>query len=73
MRSRNAGASWENVGLPVQPNSAVWTVSIPASAPDTVFAASRYGYLYRSDDRGASWEKLRRELSEIAAVCWLPN
>jgi hypothetical protein len=38
-----------------------------------MFAASRYGYLYRSDDGGASWVKLRRELSEIAAVCWLPN
>ena len=29
--------------------------------------------LYRSIDAGASWTKLKRELSEIAAVCWLPN
>ena len=45
MRSTDAGATWQSLGLPVQPNSAMWTVSIPASAPDTVFAASRYGYL----------------------------
>jgi hypothetical protein len=32
-----------------------------------------YGYPYRSDDDGASWTKLRRELSEIAAVCWVAN
>ena len=49
MRSRDAGATWQSVSLPVPPNSAIWTVSIPASAPDTLFAASRYGYLYRSD------------------------
>jgi hypothetical protein len=25
------------------------------------------------DTGGESWSKLRRELSEIAALCWLPN
>ena len=73
MRSRNAGVSWENVALPVQPNSAVWTVSIPASAPETVLAASRYGYLYRSDDGGESWRKLWREFSEVASIVWIPQ
>jgi len=29
--------------------------------------------IMRSEDGGASWTKLKRELSEIAAVCWLPN
>ena len=73
MRSRDAGATWASVGLPVQPNSAVWTVSIPASAPDMVFAASRYGYLYRSDDGGDSWRKLWREFSEVSSVLWIPQ
>jgi photosystem II stability/assembly factor-like uncharacterized protein len=71
MRSRDAGATWESLGLPVQPNSAVWTVSIPAEAPDTVFAASRYGYLYRSDDGGDSWRKLWREFGEVSSVLWV--
>jgi photosystem II stability/assembly factor-like uncharacterized protein len=73
MRSKDTGATWESLGLPVQPNSAIWTVSIPAWDPDTVFAASRYGYLYRSDDGGDSWRKLWREFGEVSSVLWLPR
>lgn len=71
MRSRDAGATWESLGLPGQPNSAIWTVSIPAAAPDTVFAASRYGYLYRSDDGGDTWRKLWREFGEVSSILWV--
>jgi len=73
LRSQDAGATWQNLGLPVQPNSAMWTVSIPASAPDMVFAASRYGYLYRSDDGGDSWRKLWREFGEVSSILWVPR
>ena len=73
MRSTDAGVTWASLGLPTQPNSAVWTVSIPASDPDTVFAASRYGYLYRSDDGGDSWRKLWREFSEVSSVLFVPQ
>jgi photosystem II stability/assembly factor-like uncharacterized protein len=65
--------SWKLLPLPVEPNSTMWTFGTNSDDPNVLFAASRYGYLYRSDDGGASWSKLRRELSEIAAVCWLPN
>ena len=71
MRSKDAGATWESLSFPVQPNSAIWTVSIPAAEPDTMFAASRYGYLYRSDDGGDSWRKLWREFSEVSSVLWV--
>ncbi|HYB44808.1 MAG TPA: hypothetical protein VEL75_23750 [Candidatus Methylomirabilis sp.] len=71
MRSKDAGATWQSLPLPVPPNSAVWTVSLPASAPDTVFAASRYGYLYRSDDGGDSWRKLWREFGEVSSILWV--
>src|SRR4029450_12059082 len=73
MRSRDAGATWESLKFPVQPNSAIWTVSIPASAPDTMLCASRYGYLYRSDDGGDSWRKLWREFGEVSSVIWIPQ
>ena len=73
MRSRDAGATWQALGLGVQPNSAMWTVSIPAAAPDMVFAASRYGYLYRSDDGGDSWRKLWREFGEVSSIVWVPQ
>ncbi len=72
MRSRDAGATWDSLGFPVQPNSAMWTISIPAAEPDTMFAASRYGYLYRSDDSGDSWRKLWREFSEVSSVVCVP-
>jgi photosystem II stability/assembly factor-like uncharacterized protein len=65
--------SWKLIPLPVVPNSSMWAFGTNSDDPNTIFAASRYGYLYRSDDGGASWTKLRRELSEIAALCWLPN
>jgi photosystem II stability/assembly factor-like uncharacterized protein len=72
-RSDDLGNRWELLPLPVEPNSTVWTFGTNAVDPNIVFAATRYGYLYRSDSGGASWTKLRREFSEIAAVCWLPN
>ena len=73
MRSKDAGASWESLGFPIQPNSAMWTVSISAGQPDTMFAASRYGYLYQSDDGGDSWRKLWREFSEVSSVACVPT
>lgn len=72
-QSQDFGKSWKMLPLPAEPNSTVWTFGTHRAAPNIIFAASRYGYLYRSNDGGASWTKLRRELSEIAAVCWLPN
>jgi len=65
--------SWKILPLPQEPNSTMWTFGTNCDDPNVIFAASRYGYLYRSDDGAKSWTKLRRELSEIAAVCWLPN
>src|SRR5947209_59187 len=73
MRSRDAGVTWETLKFPVQPNSAIWTVAVAESAPDTMFAASRYGYLYRSDDGGDSWRKLWREFGEVSSIQWVPR
>src|SRR5215467_13633871 len=73
VRSRDAGATWEPLTFPVQPNSAIWTVAISDTAPDTMFAASRYGYLYRSDDGGDSWRKLWREFGEVSSIQWVPR
>jgi photosystem II stability/assembly factor-like uncharacterized protein len=73
MRSKDAGKTWENLSLPVQPNTAMWVVNIQPTDPNIVFAGSRYGYLYRSDDGGDSWRKLWREFSEISSVLWVPG
>jgi photosystem II stability/assembly factor-like uncharacterized protein len=55
MRSRDAGATWEQVDMPTEPNSAMWTVTVPTPDPDLVFAASRFGQLYRSNNGGETW------------------
>ena len=73
MRSKDTGKTWENLSLPVEPNTAMWVVNIQPSDPNVVFAGSRYGYLYRSEDGGDSWIKLWREFSEISSVVWVPE
>ena len=73
MRSTDNGKSWEMLPLPVQPNSTVWTFGLHPADPNIIFAASRFGYLYRSDTGENSWIKLGREFSEIAAARWLPD
>ena len=73
MRSKDTGRTWESLSLPVEPNTAMWVVNAQPSDPDVVFAGSRYGYLYRSDDGGDSWAKLWREFSEISSILWLPT
>ena len=72
MRSNDTGNTWQEMKLPVDPNTAMWVVNVQPSDPQVVFAASRYGYLYRSDDGGDSWAKLWREFSEISSVLWVP-
>jgi photosystem II stability/assembly factor-like uncharacterized protein len=73
MRSTDTGQTWASLTLPVQPNSAMWVLKIEPADPNLIFAASRYGYLYRSSDGGDSWTKLWREFSEISSVLWTPS
>ena len=73
MRSKDTGNTWEELPLPVAPNAAMWVVNVQPFDPQVVFAGSRYGYLYRSDDGGNSWKKIWREFSEISSVAWIPS
>ena len=73
MRSQDGGKTWDKKPLPVEPNSYIHTVVVQPEDPSLVLAGSRYGYLYRSDDGGDSWSKLRRELGVISTIVWVPN
>jgi photosystem II stability/assembly factor-like uncharacterized protein len=73
MRTRDAGDTWQRVDMPVEPNSAMWVIRTQPDDPRRVLAASRYGYLYESDDRGDSFRKLRREFSEVSSIVWVPD
>ena len=72
-RSRDGGRSWEKRPLPVEPNSPIWAFATHAADPDLIFACSHYGEVYVTRDAGDSWRKLRREFTEIRALCWVPN
>jgi transposase len=73
MRSTDSGRTWEQLELPVAPNSAMWVVDVQIEDPRLMLAASRYGYLYRSTDGGESWTKLWREFSEVSSLVSTPG
>ena len=72
LRSRNAGASWDDAGLPGPLNSTPWCVAASSSAPDLLFVPTNLGQLFRSTDRGRSWTKLAREFGEVRSAALLP-
>jgi photosystem II stability/assembly factor-like uncharacterized protein len=72
-RSRDGGRSWQRATLPVEPNSTIYWFAVNPALPDVIIANSMFGYLYVSSDGGDSWNKLRRELSEIRALACMPN
>jgi len=72
-RATDGGATWETRPLPVEPNANLWSLATPPAAPQRVLAASLCGELYASHEAGDSWQKLKRECSEIGALVWAPN
>jgi photosystem II stability/assembly factor-like uncharacterized protein len=72
-RSKNGGRSWETLPLPAEPNSPIWAFATHPADPGLIVACSHYGELYLTRDAGDSWRKLRREFTEIRALCWVPN
>ena len=73
MRSRDNGDHWEQVALPGQIDSTMWSVATHPADPDLLFASSCLGQIYRSSDGGESWTGIKRRLGEIRHVIWLPN
>lgn len=71
-RSRDAGASWQPARMPGYANSTIWNFAINKADPNLIYASSVSGQVYRSTDRGATWEKLNREFGEIRALAWTP-
>ena len=72
-RSTDGGETWETRPLPVEPNSNIWALATDAADPNLVLASSLFGELYASSDAGDSWQKLKREFSEVGALALVPN
>ena len=54
-------------------NSVVYWLANNPEMPNVVAAASRFGYVYVSEDGGNSWSKLQKEFGEIRALAVTPN
>ncbi|MEO8297250.1 MAG: glycosyl hydrolase [Burkholderiales bacterium] len=72
LRSRDAGASWQVLPLPLQPNSCIWALAVHPDDANRLIAGTKYGHLFTSTDGGNSWRKQWREFSEITDVAWSP-
>ena len=72
-RTTDGGKTWDAAPLPVEPNSVVYWFATNPAVPDTIVAASLYGYVYVSDDAGKSWNKLRKEFGEIRSLALTPS
>ena len=72
-RSTDGGQSWEERPLPVEPNSPVWNFATNPADPELILANSVYGELYRTQDGGDTWDKIKKEFTEVRALAWTPN
>ena len=73
LRTTDGGRIWDAASLPVEPNSVVYWLASHAAVPDVVVAVSLFGQIYLSEDRGDSWQKLRKEFGEIRSLVLTPN
>ena len=71
--SRDFGETWEQVSLPQEVNSTIWSIATNSADPNILFFVTIFGQIFRSLDGGSSWQKMRRELGEIRKVAWAPN
>lgn len=70
LRSRDLGRHWEDVNLPGPLNSTPWCVATNPADPNLIFAVTNLGQLFRSNDGGTTWTKLRREFGEVRSLHW---
>ena len=70
---RNYGLDWEDVGLPGEVESSAYFLAANPADPNLIYCAATLGQIYRSVDGGESWTALKRRLSEIRAIAWLPD
>lgn len=73
VRTKDGGATWEVLKLPVKPNSGVFGIAVHPSNPKRLVATTLFGQIYLSEDGGDTWVKSERETNELRAVKWVPN
>lgn len=72
-RSRDYGAHWERVPLPVPAESSLYFLATHPADPMLIFAITNLGQLFRTIDGGETWTAIARRLPEVRAIAWLPS
>ncbi len=72
-RSRDNGATWEDVALPGHVNSTIWSIATNPADPNLIFLCTIFGQIFRSTDGGENWHKMERELGELREIVWQPT
>ena len=72
-RSRDFGATWDEVDLPDRVNSTIWWIGVHPADPSLIFFCTIFGQIWRSTDGGESFVKMARELGEIRMIGWAPS
>ena len=73
LHSTDFGETWLDVQLPGETNSTPWCVASQPDNPQLLFTVTNLGQLYRSDNGGQSWQKLKREFGEVRALALIPR
>ena len=71
--SKDQGETWKQATLSEPVNSTIWTIATHPSNPMLLYFATIFGQIYRSEDGGESWKKVKRELGEIRKIAWAPT
>ena len=72
LRSADRGETWADAGLPGELNSTPWCIAVHPDDPRLIFVCTNFGQLFRSEDGGESWTKLKREFGEVRALMLRP-
>lgn len=51
----------------------MWTFAMHPAEPNLVLTCRHYGEVFVSENAGDTWNKIKRELSEIRALAWVPS
>ena len=71
--SRDNGETWEKANVPEPINSTIWWIGVNSADANLIFLCTLFGQIFRSQDGGETWKKMRRELGEIRMIGWAPT
>jgi photosystem II stability/assembly factor-like uncharacterized protein len=72
LKSDDYGETWEDVGLPGEPNSTPWCIAVHPAEPALVYTCTNLGLVYQSQDGGKTWTQLKRQFGEIRSMILRP-